>query len=63
MKRYYIAKYVSGKQLFLNQQTGQFQTRKTEEVYVDEKSEALMHAAALAFPGALVYEENHEPTH
>ena len=62
MKQYYLRRYVCGMPQFLNQQTGQWQAAPTDEIYMDSKHEALLHASAQAFPGALVCEAENEPT-
>jgi hypothetical protein len=54
-EKYYIARYGKTGRLYLNLPTGQFQKIRTEEVLADSHDEALLHASALAFHGALVY--------
>jgi hypothetical protein len=59
-KNYYVKRYVCGKEQFWNILTGQWMSRLVDECFVLDKDAALYHAAAQAFPGALVYHINHE---
>ena len=55
MKGFYLKRFVCGKEQYMNQQTGQWQSAPTNEIYMRSNHEALLRAAAQAFPGALVY--------
>jgi hypothetical protein len=61
MKQYYIKRYVCGAPQYWNILTGQWMSRMDDECFIQEKDEALYHAAAKAFPGAIVYEADRVP--
>ena len=56
MKQFYIKRYVCGVPQYWNILTGQWMSRMDDECFIGAKEEALYHAAAQAFPGAVVYE-------